>query len=80
MVGHGETPQLINYGTSGQSKIQAISGIGEDYNYLTRENQEYPTIHPYFVSNISYLTLDFCSEYKFYQINILFLYLDYVGR
>ena len=66
MVGHGETPQLINYGTSGQSKIQAISGIGEDCNYLTGENQQYPTIDSYFVSNISYLVLDFCSEYKLY--------------
>ena len=46
-MGHDETTQFVNYGKSGQSKVQLISGIGDDCNNLTKENRECPTIHPF---------------------------------
>ena len=64
MTGHNETPQFINCGTSGQSKTHVISESGEDFNWLTRENWKYPTIHLYSVFHISYFILGFCSECK----------------
>ena len=45
IIGHDETPQFVNYGKSGQSKIQLISGKGDDCNNLTKENRKCPTIH-----------------------------------
>ena len=45
IIGNDETPQFVNYGKSGQSKVQLISGKGDDCNNLAKENRECPTIH-----------------------------------
>ena len=45
ITGHDETPQSVNYGKSGQSKVQLICGKGDDCNNLTKENRECLTIH-----------------------------------
>ena len=47
IIGHDVTPQFVNYGKSGQSKVQLISGKGDDCNNHTKENRECPTIHPF---------------------------------
>ena len=46
IIGHDEMPEFVNCGKSGQSKVQLISGKGNDCNNLTKENRECPTIHP----------------------------------
>ena len=45
IIGHDETPQFVNYGKSGQSKVQLICGKVDDCNNLTKENRECLTIH-----------------------------------
>ena len=44
IIGHDETPQFLNYGKSGQSKVQLISGKGDNCNNLTKKTK-CPTIH-----------------------------------
>ena len=39
IIGHDETPQFLNYGKSGQSKVQLISGKGDNCNNLTKKNK-----------------------------------------
>ena len=45
IIGHDETPQFVNYGKSGQSKVQLICGKVDDCNNLTKESRECLTIH-----------------------------------
>ena len=47
IIGHDEALQFVNYGKSGQSKVQLVSGKGDDCNNLTKENRECSTIHPF---------------------------------
>lgn len=44
---HDETPQFINYGDSGQSKVKIYGGAGEDCNRMSTENRESVTVQPF---------------------------------
>ena len=46
-IGQDETPQFVNYGKSDQSKVQLISGKGDNCNNPKKENRECPTIPPF---------------------------------
>ena len=44
---HDETPQLINYNASGQSKKKIFAGTSEDCSELSKENRESVTVQPF---------------------------------
>ena len=44
---HDETPQFINFGTTGASKSKIYAGSGHDCNEITKENRENVTIQPF---------------------------------
>ena len=44
---HDETPQFINFSSTGQSKKKIYAGTGHDCNIMTKENRESVTIHPF---------------------------------
>ena len=44
---HDETPQFINYSSTGQSKKKIYAGAGHDCNVMTKENRESVTVHPF---------------------------------
>ena len=44
---HDETPQFINFNSSGQSKQLAYAGSGHDCNKVSKENREYITMQPF---------------------------------
>ena len=44
---HDETPQFINYSSTGQSKKKIYAGTGHDCNVMTKENRESVTVHPF---------------------------------
>ena len=64
IIGHDETPQFVNYGESGQSKVLLITGTGDNCNNLTKENRECPTIHPFstFSSGLAMCQIISCRD------------------
>ena len=44
---HDETPQFINYGTSGACKKKIYAGSSHDCNEITKENRESVTVQPF---------------------------------
>ena len=44
---HDETPQFINFDSSGQSKKLIYAGSGHDCNKVSKENQECVTVQPF---------------------------------
>ena len=47
MWAHDETPQFINYNSSGQSKKKIFAGTSDDCTKLSKENRESVTVQPY---------------------------------
>ena len=44
---HDETPQMINFNATGQSKKKVYAGKGHDCSKLSKENRESVTVHPF---------------------------------
>ena len=44
---HDETPQFINFSSTGQSKKKIYAGSGHDCSIMTKENRESVTVHPF---------------------------------